>query len=945
MADSVPEEVETTDAPTELPTGTPRAKSREGASRGSRRASRSLSKSSLAADRPKSVLETVPAGDEPPTMATSDPAEPENTGPPPGVIPLFLSSMTQEIFKVRAGEDVTAESPIKMIPKADLLADMHARAAISDFTPVKQQINDFPQDEMLLQYDPTFKYDCNFLLCVTVEAMEAILHPVIAKEAEEEVATALLAGPKKPPESKPWVSLGSDKEIEAEMVVHNRQLIHVKVSRKRREFGSPCKFGDRDGHDGFTECRPFRDPTYEITRMELPAAVQAVPELVDADSQTAWFRPVNLALQYEPVFLSDDQRREALGSDSIEEFVRDVSIRFEKALQQNNMIDIFDDDYQNLGEEDVALEQGAHTYLQEYQSFTDLKHSKDKSISCVDWHPTIKGVVGISCVQRLAFDEWVEKGFPMRSKQSLILIWSFHDPIIPQLMLEAPEDVGCFQFNPYDPNLVIGGLKNGQLILWDIGEYSDKLKSNRKSGKDNGGDESIVGGGLSGGGNVTGGDKGERQTDVPIVHWLAVSSIEASHRAPVTDVQWLPRSLELGQHGEVLEKGENGHRQLVTTSLDGQVCFWDMRYKKEWTALDLVWRPFLRVPLSSMDNTFDYGLTKISIHHDTSSGDQTAASKRPSSPDKPRPTSSEKPRTASAATDKGPVSRFYCATEEGDLIFANWMGEKSSEEKGAVLIPRWGSGPDNENFPTKLASRVEHAFQYHFGPMSDLQRSPFFPDVLLSVGGWSFHLWKEGVTSGPLLSSAPSQSYLICARWSPTRPGVFFVSKADGTVEIWDLLDRSHLPSTVQNISSIPVSYMAIHQYPTKSQTHNQFIAAGDDEGTLHILEVPRNLIKPSKNEKSFVRAFFDREVRRLAYVQQRKVFRANERGKFEAAALEALTAKAKKEGDTMAAPVEGTAPGTPAAAAPAAEGGGGPSKAEDEEEKAEVEYRKMERT
>jgi hypothetical protein len=29
--------------------------------------------------------------------------------------------------------------------------------------------------------------------------------------------------------------------------------------------------------------------------------------------------------------------------------------------------------------------------------------------------------------------------------------------------------------------------------------------------------------------------------------------------------------------------------------------------------LDLVWKPFLRVPLSAMDNTFDYGLTKATI--------------------------------------------------------------------------------------------------------------------------------------------------------------------------------------------------------------------------------------------------------------------------------------------------------------------------------------------
>ncbi|KAJ3291525.1 WD repeat-containing protein 63 [Borealophlyctis nickersoniae] len=902
MSDTEPAPAQPPTPPATQPPSTPgpRGKSRDNAT--SRVPSRAVSKMSLAPpETGKSSLSLHPPVSEAGPSTTSDPADgppAENTGPPPGTMPLFLTTATQELFKVKGGEDLTAENPFKMIPKADLIADLNARLAIGDFYPAKQMILDFPQEEMLLHWDQEFKYGQNYYLCVTVEAMEAILHPVIKEESEE--ALALLSGIKKAPVSKQWESLGSDKEIDSEKVVHNRDLIHVRVSRKRRDFGSLCKFGDRDAHDGFVECRPFRDPTYELSRMEVTAAVQAVPELVDSTAQTAWFRPVNFAVQYEPAFFSEEEQARELGSDSILDFVRTVSARFEKALRQNSIMDIFEDDYQNLGEEDMTLEQGAHTYLQEYQSFTDLRHSKDKSISCVDWHPTQRGIIAISCTQRAAFDERVEMGFNVRSKQSMILIWSFHDPIHPQLMLEAPEDVGSFQFNPYDSNIVAGGCYSGQIVLWDITEYQDKLKTNRKSaragtaagggmgGEEAAGNAAAPAAAAGGGGSAGGGkDNGERHTDIPIVHWLAVSSIEASHRAPITDIQWLPKNLELAHTGEFVENGDNGHRQLVTTSLDGQVCFWDLRSKKELKALDLTWKPFLRepvalhatvtikkVPLSSMDNTFDYGLTKISIRNakpDPSSSEQTSAA-RPGSPEKARPTSSEKPRTATADKDKaggaGFSSKFYCATEEGDLVYSNWLAEKANEEK---------------------ASRVEHAYSYHFGPMSDLQRSPFFPDILLSVG--------------------------------------------------------------VQNISSIAVSYMAIHQYPAKSFTHHQFIAAGDDEGTLHILEVPRNLTKPSKNEKSFVRAFFDREIRRIAYVQQRKQFRVAERSKFEAAALEALVAKtAKKEGEAAPAGTSppGTAPaaaapGTPAAAGGGGDGAGGGAKGEDDEEKAEQEYLKME--
>ena len=269
-----------------------------------------------------------------------------------------------------------------------------------------------------------------------------------------------------------------------------------------------------------------------------------------------------------------------------------------------------------------------------------------------------------------------------------------------------------------------------------------------------------------------------------------------------------------------------------------------------------------------MDNTFDYGLTKISLN--TNWGEKVKSSDWTLD------------QAKKVKEDKSAYTKFYCATEEGDLLYSDWYQEKSSEEKGMSILsecPRLVSLP----FEPTTASRVEVAFPYHFGPMNDLQRSPFFPDILLSVGGWSFHIWKEKVLEGPLLTSAPSVAYLTSGKWSPTRPGVFYLSRADGVVEIWDLLDRSHLPSHIQNVSSTAISYMSINSYQSKGHaTTRQFVATGDDDGTLHILEVPRNLTKTVKNEKSFVRAFFDREVKRLNYVKQRVALRIKEKSSME---------------------------------------------------------------
>ena len=48
----------------------------------------------------------------------------------------------------------------------------------------------------------------------------------------------------------------------------------MKVSRKRKEFGTSFSFSDKNASELAFECKSYKDPVYEITRMELPIAIQ-----------------------------------------------------------------------------------------------------------------------------------------------------------------------------------------------------------------------------------------------------------------------------------------------------------------------------------------------------------------------------------------------------------------------------------------------------------------------------------------------------------------------------------------------------------------------------------------------------------------------------------------------------------------------------------------------
>jgi hypothetical protein len=61
-----------------------------------------------------------------------------------------------------------------MVSKQAILDDMAAKLAISDFSPLKKLIEEYPEDEILFLYDYDFNYDKNFYLCLSIETKQII---------------------------------------------------------------------------------------------------------------------------------------------------------------------------------------------------------------------------------------------------------------------------------------------------------------------------------------------------------------------------------------------------------------------------------------------------------------------------------------------------------------------------------------------------------------------------------------------------------------------------------------------------------------------------------------------------------------------------------------------------------------------------------------------------
>jgi WD40 repeat protein len=127
----------------------------------------------------------------------------------------------------------------------------------------------------------------------------------------------------------------------------------------------------------------------------------------------------------------------------------------------------------------------------------------------------------------------------------------------------------------------------------------------------------------------------------------------------------------------------------------------------------------------------------------------------------------------------------------------------------------------------------------HFGCAYAIQRHPFFEDIFLTIGQYTWKIWKMGCDK-PIWSSPMCDASYSCGAWSPTRPSVAYIARKDGNVEVWDFLDKSHEASITQNITQFELSFLEFRVGSGSSKHSVQYLAIGTASGTLHIMEVPR---------------------------------------------------------------------------------------------------------
>eukprot|EP00439_Symbiodinium_sp_Y106_P035353 s4591_g4.t1 len=547
----------------------------------------------------------------------------------------------------------------------------------------------------------------------------------------------------------------------------------------------------------------------KLDRSELEIGIQAVKETRTCSCQTTWFRPVNKSTQYIPGdFL---QKGADLGYDKVDElsmFLSTVSVGVEEALQTNETVDIFQEEFAHLGEEEAGAITKTHSKLKEHPNFHDVTYTKGKRIEWVEWVPGSSDMVVSSCCENLAFVDRLENSG--KASVSTVLVWSFADSLSPHAILESPWEVTVFKFYPSDPTFLIGGcllsLGNGQIAVWklsttDLGFAAAKTTNH-----------AARGGSL----------EEEKNSTIPTVTHRQMSMIDESHRKAVVAIEFMPATIEVERRGKGASEKNPADapiKYFLTVAGDGQVMIWDFQAMLDAiNDNDFLWRPVHRVMAKSppwiQDSGTEMGLCHILHCHDR-------------------------------FDDKGNklLTNFYASTEEGELILGDWAARGEEDRKADVV--------------KKMYSTCKT-----FRPMLSLERSPFFEDILLGVTDWAFFLFKDGLSEHLFMSSYTS-TYYTRGVWSPTRPSVVFLGLVSGGIDIWDFSDQSHKASLSDTGASVAITCSSGILWLAGDIKEGQKLAVGDAQGHLHIQNIPKNLIKPGGREKENMRRFLDREEKR----------------------------------------------------------------------------------
>jgi len=180
----------------------------------------------------------------------------------------------------------------------------------------------------------------------------------------------------------------------------------------------------------------------------------------------------------------------------------------------------------------------------------------------------------------------------------------------------------------------------------------------------------------------------------------------------------------------------------------------------------------------------------------------------------------------------------------------------------------------------------------HHGPILAIERNPFNPNYFMTVGDWTARMWTEDLKR-PIMTTKYISSRVTSGRWSPTRPGVFVVTRSDGSLDVWDYFSKQNEVALSHKVSDVALSSVSF----SRGNSDSQMLGVGDRNGTVSLLRLSESLSERQSNEKQAMAGMFQRETLREKHLISLE--RENRRHHATAVSGKKGAAEATKDGET----------------------------------------------
>ena len=498
----------------------------------------------------------------------------------------------------------------------------------------------------------------------------------------------------------------------------------------------------------------------------------------------------------------------------IDNFLLRIKPKMEEALQSNETINIFMNDFDLDKFNRIGNEEGIkNTGEQEARTFRDNSAgTKNKKEKCVHWIRSIDSSIPFiahSLKRNFTFEESLKLiGIPY---QSSVLFWNVRDveQNSPVFEVSTPGEVTCFEFDPDNVNNLVIALSSGQLMFIKFFDLINILKTHANTDM-----YSYL-----------------KKADIKEYYLYNLSSLKWTHQSNITAVKWFPPGYSYKKKGQ-MQFSPDEHESSIVVSLgeDGIVMIWDFR------ALSLHDSKYAQI----INDVNDYLIPKkIEVNKVDSIGRIGG--------------------TGLEIEDAGEQKfYFYISTDEGQVYCVDMNAKNTADNPtGNVLM---------------------HYNNRYFRPVLYFERSPFFNDIFLTVHDFHFSLWAKGRPKAIFMSPNLDNCSYTCGKFSPSRPGVIYLCKSNGEIDTWDLLDESHKPSVKDTLIKEKITSINIFRYnipidenaEIQTQTSVEYMVVGDISGQMTLIEVPKLFSEVVADEKNIMKKFFDNEIQRQEYMEVR---------------------------------------------------------------------------